>query len=252
MPEAVITVRDVDFSYGAAPVLQSATLEVAEGEFTSIVGPNGGGKTTLLRLMLGLETPQAGCISVLGLPPVRARENVGYMPQLLRSDSRFPITAREVVLMGLMRRGQLFYNRADRARADAALARVGLADQARHQFATLSGGQRQRTLIARAIVGEPKLLLLDEPTAMVDAAAQEAFVTTLDQMRRSCTVVVVSHDMGFVSRMVQKVVFVNRRVRVEATSEVSGRSFEDIYGDALRHVGHSHAHQHGGEGDAAQ
>ena len=241
----VIKLEGVNFAYGAAPVLADVSLTVNEREMVSVVGPNGGGKTTLLRLILGLERPQSGRVEVLGTTPVKARPSVGYMPQQLRYDGKFPITAFHVVMMGRMRRGSFFYSREDRAAATAALENVGLADSARRQFAELSGGQRQRILIARALVSQPKLLLLDEPTSMVDAAAQQGFAATLDKVRGNCAIVVVSHDMGFVSRMVDRVVFVNRSVRSEAVGNVSGRSFEELYGEALHIVGHTHGHGEG-------
>ena len=238
----VICVEGVDFSYGEVPVLVGASLSVDSGDVVSVLGPNGGGKTTLLRLILGLEKPRNGTIRVLGTTPEEARPRVGYMPQQLRYDNKFPITALEVVRMGLMRRGHFWYSRKDRREALAALDSVGLADVAAQQFAMLSGGQRQRVLIARALVSKPELLLLDEPTSMVDAATQQGFVATLERVRESCAVVIVSHDIGFVSRLVDRVVLVNRTVKCVGTGSVSGRSFEEIYGEALRVVGHDHEH----------
>jgi zinc transport system ATP-binding protein len=240
-----IRMEGVSFAYGVAPVLSDVSLEISPAETVSVVGPNGGGKTTLLRLILGLEKAQSGRVEVLGTDPVRSRPRIGYMPQQLRYDNKFPITALQVVLMGRLRKNCFFYTREDRIAAEAALADVGLATEAKRQFAELSGGQRQRVLIARALVSNPEILLLDEPTSMVDAAAQQGFAQTLAKVRGKCAIVVVSHDMGFVSRMVDRVVFVNRTVRSEAVGNVSGRSFEDLYGEALRIVGHSHEHGEG-------
>ena len=238
----VIRLDGVNFAYGQAPVLVDASLAVAAGDVVSVLGPNGGGKTTLLRLILGLEKPQSGTIEVLGTTPERARPRVGYMPQQLRYDTKFPITVLQVVLMGLLRHGHFWNTRQDKAAARTALEQVGLSDQEGRQFATLSGGQRQRVLIARALVTGPEILLFDEPTSMVDAATQQGFATTLERIREKCAVVIVSHDMGFVSRLVDRVVLVNRTVKSEDIGNVSGRSFEEIYGEALRVVGHHHEH----------
>lgn len=243
-----ISFSGVSFSYGAAPVLDEVSFAVRAGEFVSMVGPNGGGKTTLLRLILGLEKPGSGTIGVLGVVPQRARPLVGYMPQQLRYDRSFPVTVEQVVRMGRMRHGRFWYSRRDRFAAAEALARVGLTVSAGRRFSELSGGQRQRVLIARALVSEPQLLLLDEPTSMVDAESQNQFVRTLRDVRGECTVVVVSHDMGFVSGLVDRVLFVNRHVRSESVGEVSGRSFEDLYGESLHIVGHSHGDEKDGKG----
>jgi zinc transport system ATP-binding protein len=217
-------------------------MEVRAGEMVSVVGPNGGGKTTLLRLILGLEKPQKGVVEVLGTSPEKARPQLGYMPQQLRYDNHFPISALQVVLMGRIRPGHLWQTREDRTAACAALESVGLADVASESFSTLSGGQRQRILIARALVSGPRLLLLDEPTSMIDAAAQQDFAGTLERVRKDCAIVVVSHDLGFVSKLVDRVVLVNRTVHSEEIGSVSGRSFEEIYGEAIRVVGHAHHH----------
>jgi zinc transport system ATP-binding protein len=239
----VIRVESVNFAYGAAPVLVDASLSVDSGDVVSILGPNGGGKTTLLRLILGLERPQSGSIEVLGTTPEAARPRIGYMPQQLRYDNKFPITALQVVLMGVMRRGHFWNSRADKDAAREALGSVGLADVAGEQFATLSGGQRQRVLIARALVSKPELLLFDEPTSMVDASTQQGFAETLERIRKNSAIVIVSHDIGFVSRLVDRVVLVNRTVKSEDIGSVSGRNFEEIYGEALHVVGHHHGHE---------
>ena len=242
---SVINVSGVNFSYGAAPVLVDASMHVAGGEVVSIVGPNGGGKTTLLRIILGLERPQTGTVEVLGTTPERARPRIGYMPQVIRYDNQFPITAAQVVLMGRMKPRHMFYSREDKAEASAALESVGLVDCAGKQFASLSGGQRQRVLIARALVSKPEILLLDEPTSMVDAATQQGFAETLERVRKNCAVAIVSHDMGFVSRLVDRVVFVNRTVRSETVENVSEHNYEALYGEKLHAIGHSHEHTEG-------
>lgn len=245
--EPVVSLERVGFSYGAIPVLIDVDLAIAPCELVSVVGPNGGGKTTLLKLVLGLLRPQTGSIRVLGTSPERARPRIGYMPQHLQCDPLFPVTALDIALMGRLgggRRGP--YTRRDRAAALDALEELGVADVAGRGFATLSGGQRQRVLIARALTCAPDLLLLDEPTSNVDPRAEEMLFEDLNALRRRMSIMVVSHDLGFVSSMVQRVVCVNHRVMVHCTSEITPEIIESIYGGSVRMVRHDHDHTHQG------
>jgi zinc transport system ATP-binding protein len=241
-PGPVLELENVSFSYGRNPVIENASLELRRGEPTCIIGPNGGGKTTLLRLMLGLLRPDHGVIRVLGRAPGKARPRIGYMPQYLQFDPAFPITVREVVLQGRLKPFPGgFYTRTDKDAAERALREVNLEDSAGAQFARLSGGQRQRVLIARALACEPELLLLDEPTANVDLVLEEKLLSALQEMHRRMTLVLVTHDIGFVSQLVKRVVCVNRRVHLHETSEITGRNIEEIYGTPVHAVRH-HTH----------
>lgn len=250
----VIELRDVAFAYQGVPVLENVNLSVGQRQTVCMVGPNGGGKTTLMRLILGLLTPDRGEIRVFGQPPQRVRRRIGYMPQHVRHDPLFPVTVMDIVLMGRLGRGGLggllgWYNRADRRAARDALEQVHLEEVARRPFALLSGGQRQRVLIARALCCEPELLLLDEPTANVDSLVEARLFEVLQQLNRRMTVVVVSHDMGFVSSLVESVICVNRQVVVHPTSQLSGEAIKSIYGGDVRIVRHGdvvcqRAHQH--------
>ncbi len=235
-----IVFEGVGFSYAAAPVLENVSFEIPAGSVTAVAGPNGGGKTTLLRLALGLEKPEKGLVRILGESPEKARPRVGYMPQMLRVDPLLPMTALGVVLMGLIRPGRLWSGRADKKAALAALESVGMAHAARRQFASLSGGERQRVLIARAVVSGPELLLFDEPTANIDSASQGSFAAILGKLRGSATIVLVTHDVGFVSDRVDRVLLVNRSVRSVAMAEVPGGVFEEAYGGKLHAIAHSH------------
>jgi zinc transport system ATP-binding protein len=241
MTEPAVSFENVSFSYGGSDVLENISLSIAEDEIVSVVGPNGGGKTTMLRLILGLEKPKVGLVRIFGRSPESAREKIGYMPQQLRYDNLFPITAFEVVLMGRMRSGRLFYDKSDKLATRGALDNVGLGDAAGTQFSALSGGMRQRVLIARALVSEPKLLLFDEPTSMIDAASQESFSRTIEGARGKCTIVIVSHDVGFVSHLVNRVLLVNRTV-CEGKVGMHDHEFCTLYGDGVRMV------ERGGEG----
>ena len=173
---AVIEFEGVSFAYPGGPeVISNATFSVHDGESVCTIGPNGGGKSTLLKLMLGLVKPQAGRLKVLGTTPSRARTQIGYMPQHLNFDPRFPVTTLDLVLMGRLGIAPLGpFRKPDRDAAMAALERVRMADCAKQPFSSLSGGQRQRVLIARALASDPKILLLDELD--IDRSGIERFV----------------------------------------------------------------------------
>ncbi len=240
--EHVIKLEDVSFSYGSVPVLENVTLAITNGDFVSVVGPNGGGKTTLLKLLLGALQADRGEVRVFGCRPKSVRARIGYMPQHARLDPHFPVTALDVVLMGRLGTGKWFgpYRRDDRRAAASALGEVGLVEKAGQRFASLSGGQRQRVLIARALACKPDLLLLDEPTANLDPHVEGTFQDLLRQLNERMTILVVSHDLGFVSQIVRTVICVNQRVFCHESSEISGESIAEMYGHDVRMVKHDH------------
>lgn len=245
----VICFDGVSFSYGRHLVVEDADFDIFEGESICVVGPNGGGKSTLLKLMLGLLSPQQGQIEIFGASPKTGRRFIGYVPQQIEFDPLFPVTALDVALMGRLCGGSLgFVSRSDRAAAMEALAQMGLADQAKQAFANLSGGQRQGALIARALVADAKLLLLDEPTAHVDVAAEERLMQNLAALDSRLTLITVSHDLAFVSRSVPKVICVNRCVHLHPTAELTETRIRELYGHDVRMVQHDHEHldSHGG------
>ena len=241
VPAAVMD--HVDFSYDGAPVLQDASMRVARADFVGVVGPNGGGKTTLLRLLLGLLRPNRGTVQVLGQAPAAARHRVGYVAQSSRHDLLFPITVAEVVLTGRLGTGPLVgpYRAQDRRLALEALDRVGLADLARRRFGALSGGQQQRALIARALASDAELLMLDEPTTSLDAAAEASLYALLEELNRDLTIILVTHDAAFVARCIRTVFCVNRKVVRHAISdldETDGALLKVMYGADVRLVRH--------------
>lgn len=250
MKADMIKINNLNFSYEAGKqILTDVNLQINKDELTCIVGPNGGGKTTLLNLILGLLVPNQGTISVLGETPVKARHRIGYMPQYFSLDQNFPITALEVVLMGKLHSSFWGgYSQTDKQAAHNALEKIDLAHCADLTFSELSGGQRQRVLIARALATEPELLLLDEPTASVDLEFQDEFYTMLNLLRREMTIVIVSHDISFVSRHVDNVLCVNKEVHVHPTTTFDNTPISEIYNhgvNLIRHdrctaEGHSH------------
>jgi zinc transport system ATP-binding protein len=235
-----IEISDVRFAYDGTLVLEDVSVTIPQGDFVSIVGPNGGGKTTLLRLILGLIQPSAGTVRVFGVPPEKARHRVGYMPQHSALDLQFPATVMDVALMGRLGSSRFFgpYSRKDKEIVAHALEKVGLSAMRAKSFASLSGGQRQRLLIARALACEPDLLLLDEPTSNLDVVVESEFYALLKELNARSTVVLVSHDLGFVSQFVRNVVCVKRRVAVHPTTEVTGEIISSIYGSRVRMVRH--------------
>lgn len=199
---------------GGVKVLDGVTLAVYEKDFLGIVGPNGGGKTTLLRVILGLEKPSAGRVTVFGGAPGSSPWRIGYVPQRLFFDRDFPVSVRDLVLMGRLSKKKLFqhYNRADRELADSALFTAGLEKLADRRIGALSGGELQRALIARALAGEPELLLLDEPTASIDTQMKAAVYDLLDTLKKKHTLVLVSHDTVTISRHVNRIVFLDSTI----------------------------------------
>ena len=234
-----IEVRKVGVSFNGVPVLEDVSFTVQKGEFLSVVGPNGGGKTTILKIILGLLKPDAGEVRIFGKPPEKAREHFGYMPQYTLFDPRFPVSVIDVVLMGLLRTGRSsFFSKDERTVSLSALETVGMAGFSRSSFSSLSSGQRQRVLLARSLVSSPEILLLDEPTASVDMEIENRLYGILQALNRHMTILMVTHDLGFVSRIVKSCLCVNRRVVVHPTCEINGQLIREIYGSDLRMVRH--------------
>ncbi len=237
----IIEIENLSFSYGEMPVLIDVNLKIHEKESVCIIGPNGGGKSTLLNLILGLIKPQKGSIKVFGESPDKARGRIGYMPQYTQFDPAFPVTVMDIVLMGRVEKHLFgFYNKNDKKLALEALSETGMEALAKRHFSELSGGQRQRVLISRALVCAPELLLLDEPTANVDPAVQEQFYVTLERLNRKMAVIIVSHDLGVMSQKIESAVCVNRYVNIHPTSELDGTTIQKVYGANLRMIRHDH------------
>ncbi len=240
MSEPVLQFREVSFAYNATPVLENVNLTVDERDFLGVVGPNGGGKTTLLKLALGILRPSQGLVTVMGQSPIAARPVVGYVPQLLEFDRDFPITVMDLVLMGRLSRRSLIgrYSQRDREAALAAMAAVEVDGLAQRPLSDLSGGQRQRVFIARALASNPQVLFLDEPTASVDSRVEQDIYELLRELNKTLTVVLVTHDFGFVSSYVNKVACVNRRLVVHSAAEITKEAVFDIYNRSVQMLQH--------------
>jgi len=241
MGSAAISVEGLTFTYDSEPVLEDVDVTVEPGEFVAIVGPNGGGKTTFLKLLLGLLEPTEGTVRVLGQRPSKVLRRVGYVPQVFQYDSAFPVTVGDVVRMGLL--GSRRVRPKDEEDSVAtALGKVGLAELASRPFSALSGGQRQRVLIARALATSPELLLLDEPTASVDGAVSQEIYALLRDLNQQMTILVVTHNLTFVSSVVESVLCINRHVLRHATmdpDQATGEYFQRTYGRDVRLVRHN-------------
>ena len=213
--DVILKFKNVCFAYDREEVLHNVDLTVPRGSLAAMVGPNGGGKSTLIKLILGLLMPQRGHIHVLGTTPQEARRRIGYVAQHLQFDHRFPVSALDVVLMGRSER-HVFggYRKDDRKAAVKALEQVNLEGMASRAFPHLSGGERQRVLIAQALVTDPELLLLDEPTANVDSVVETRIYDLLKELNQQITIMVVSHNLNVVTRHASHLVCVNRTASI--------------------------------------
>jgi zinc transport system ATP-binding protein len=238
---SLLALRDVVFAYDREPILDRVSLEVGRRDFLAVVGPNGGGKTTLLKVMLGLLTPQEGTVE----RGVRRRSGLGYVPQFATFDRDFPLRVADVVRMGRLglRGPWRRYDASDRDAVDAALDRLGLTHLAGAAIGELSGGQLQRTLIARALAGQPEALLLDEPLASVDAEFREVLVETLAELHRTLPVVVVTHDLTPFAGVVRQIACMNRRLHYHPEGKLTPAMLEEVYGCPVELITHGVPHR---------
>jgi zinc transport system ATP-binding protein len=231
MRDVIIEIKDLWFSFNSIPVLKEVNLTVRRGDFIALLGPNGGGKTTLLKLILGLLRPDRGSIKVFTEPAGKSTHRIGYMPQHLRFNQSFPISVLDVVLMGKLRPGKGWsrYSHKDKIAAQKAMEQMEMWEFRNRRVGELSGGQQQRVFIARALVDEPEVLFLDEPTASVDTKHQTDLFDILKELNKTVTIIVVSHDVGIVSSHVKSVACVNQQVFYHDDSEITQEMLEMAY-----------------------
>lgn len=244
MTAPAVELNNVSLAFRGARVLEEVCLEVQPGDFLAIIGPNGGGKSVLLRVIAGLLEPDWGEVRIFGLSPAAARGRIAYVPQYPQFEFDYPIRAIDVVLMGRLHRTGLLrrYPKPDRTRAMDALERMGAADLAERQVGKLSGGQLQRVLIARALAVEAPLLLLDEPTASLDARIVSDFYARLAELPGDRAIILISHDIGVISAHVKTVACLNRRLHYHHSKEIAREVVEDTYGCSLDFITHGHTH----------
>ncbi len=207
----IIKLNDVCFSYSKEDFLKNINLSIYKKDFLGVVGPNGGGKTTLLKLILGLLKPKKGKIKVFGKTPKKGREQIGYLSQFKDIDFNFPITAQEIVLLSRVGK-KLFkqYSEEDRKMAEKTLKSLGIWHLRNNKLCELSGGEKQRVFVARAVANEPKALLLDEPMSNLDIHIQEEFYKILKELNKKIAIVIVDHDLEMLSKYAKEVVCINK------------------------------------------
>jgi zinc transport system ATP-binding protein len=238
--DTVIETKDLTFSYGKFPALSNVTMRIERQDFTAIIGPNGGGKTTLIKLILGFLKPDTGTITVLGEQPEQSVSQFGYVPQFVDIDNNFPISVIDVVMGGLIRSSSFFpWNRKEmKESARNSLKSMDVLDLEDAVFGKLSGGQKQRVLIARAVVSDPEILVLDEPTTSVDSRIEKDIYDLLKSLNKKMTIILVTHDLGFVSRYINRILCVNKSVGVHSPETIDDKVIRETYKSPMNVVFH--------------
>ena len=217
--QIVISVRDLSFSYGSHEVLKDINLDIYEGDYIAIIGPNGGGKTTFTKLLLGLLTPQKGEIKIFGKSVIEARQKIGYLPQYINFNMDMPITVFDIVLQGRLTPQKLFYSKEDKEIALKQLEKMHISHLKERKIKELSGGQRQRVLLARALSKQPKILILDEPTASIDPEGQKDIYELLKAL--PLTKIIISHDIQVLFEGVNRVAHINKTLYLHENIDTS-------------------------------
>jgi zinc transport system ATP-binding protein len=232
----LIEVKDVSFAYHQRFVLKDVNLSIRQKDYIAIIGPNGGGKTTLLKLILGLLKPDSGSIIVRGQTPQKSSHLIGYVPQEIYNNRHFPISVVDVIQMGALSPDKHLFpkRKKNKQKALEILESLRMSEYEHANMRSLSGGQRQRVNIARALMTDPEILLLDEPTTGIDSRGQIAFYHLLESLNTTLTIVMVSHDMLAISRHVKSVACVNRSVYYHEQSEISEETIQSMYPDEMR------------------
>ena len=214
MNNPAISIKNLFFAYEDVPILDVENLQIQKGSFTGIIGPNGGGKTTLLKILMGFLKPLQGEIQILGLTPEAARFKIGYVPQVHKCDREFPITVLELVLLGALETNTFFgiTPASIKKKAMDLMDELGLTAHIYKTFGSLSGGLAQRALLARALLSCPEVLFLDEPTANVDPDSTKLIMDKLQSLQKNTTIVIVTHDLNTIAERVQSVLCVQGKI----------------------------------------
>ncbi len=246
MSNPAIQIENLSVYYGQTPAITGVCLDVQDGEYLGIIGPNGGGKSTLLKAILGLIPVSSGTVKIYGKEAKSNRTMLGYVPQFSNVDKKFPITVNEVVLTGRMKGGlsPLFrFSKSDREEVSAVLERIGIAHLATRQISELSGGEFQKMLIARALAMNPKVLLLDEPTASVDASSQDQIYGILEELNKNMTIILVTHDLLAVSSQVRRLACLNGKLVYHGEPELTEHVVNSLYGCPVDLIAHGVPHR---------
>lgn len=236
----ILSIRSLSVNYDGMMALEGVDLDIFDNDFIGIIGPNGGGKTTLVKTIMG-AVPYSGTISVADELRRGNHFKIGYMPQVSQFDMNFPISIEEVVLSGLQADKGFFsrYSKADKMKAHALLEQMGISDLASRPIGEVSGGQMQRALLCRAIISEPKLLILDEPTNFVDNRFEHEFYRMVQSLSKRMAIVIVSHDLGTISSVVKSIVCVNRHVHRHNSNTLSEEQLLN-YNCPIQILSHGH------------
>lgn len=243
MVKEIVKIEDLYFYYDSSLVLEGIDLTVYENDYLAIIGPNGGGKTTLLRIILGLLRPSKGRISVLGQEPSSGRREIGYLKQSSDIDRDFPIDVFDTVMMGRYKGIMKKYTEDDREATKKALETLGIYELRKKHIGMLSGGQLQRVLLARAIVRQPKLLLLDEPLNSIGADMQKEIYELFLELSKKMAVVFVTHDISAISKYMDKIACLNRRLYYHGPKEGSIGKLEEAYKCPVEILAHGIPHR---------
>lgn len=242
MIEKLLEIRNLTVGYQSSnPILKNINLDVFKNDFLGIIGPNGGGKTTLLKTMLGLIKPSSGAVHYFKENHITDKINIGYLPQMNQIDKKFPISVFDVILSGLTAQKKLFtyYSQEQKRKAKIIAERMGLSSLLNRPIGNLSGGQLQRTLLGRAIVDNPDLLILDEPNSYVDKRFETDFYKILEEINTDTAIILVSHDVGTVISLVKNIACVNEGLHYHTGSDVSTEWLEQTYSSCpIEIVGH--------------
>lgn len=237
----IVEVKNLDFSYGKEKVLKNISFEIKENDFVGIIGPNGGGKTTLVKLLLGLLPSSRDTVKLFGEAPGKNPHRVAYLPQNLVFDPGIPITVGEVVLMGCLgHRVTGFYSKKDKENAKEAMELMNILQYKDKFFSSLSGGQKQRVLIARALTCHPKVLILDEPSAGIDNHHEKILLNLLKELNKKMAVIMVSHEYHFVSSLVDYVVCINHDSHIHHPHEITAENFQELISKKYQYISHDH------------
>ncbi len=244
--EYAVHIENLSVHYGHTPAIMGVCLDVSDGEYLGIIGPNGGGKSTLLKAILGLIPVSSGNISIYGGNAHKNRSLVGYVPQFALLNRKFPISLFEVVLTGHLKQGiaPFFrYSSKDNESVYTLLEKVGITDLANRQISELSGGEFQKMLIARALATNPRLLLLDEPTASVDAASRDQIYSLLAELNKNMTIILVTHDLLAVSSQVNRLACLNGQLVYHGEPELTEKVVNNLYGCPVDLIAHGVPHR---------
>lgn len=240
-----IEVKNVYFRYEKTLVLDDINFKVEKNDFVGIIGPNGGGKTTFIKILIGLLKPEKGSVEIFGKPAHKLTKYIGYVPQSFNFDNNFPINVKDVVMMGRLNSttpsGKA--TKTDKQIVEECLSKVDMLQSKDELIGNLSGGQKQRVLIARALSVQPKILILDEPTASIDSKAGKNFYELLAELNKEMTIIMISHDIGVVSQYVRKIACLNKQLVFHNSKEISKEMLEATYHCPVDLIAHGLPHR---------